>query len=202
MAIFGNLKDFPLHEIISVIGARTGTLTIEDHENLTLHIQLINGRITKIRTEELVRSKEKALKLLMTAKNKEGRFHFSHSKIEPHPSFFSLDIRNIPSNTHEIDRSYLPHPQTRFILVKSRNAPLPKETSRFLENNELLLEKGASAEQISNSLQIPLLTVQTHFYHLRLVNKLVKALPDNLETLQKKKYKTALAKRLIEFFSK
>lgn len=209
MAIFGKLADFSVKEILSVIGGRSGNLLIENDGGHRLRVHLSGGRITHVSFERALDSSQEISLLLKRLGDGQGSFHFDNDVDAP-SSTGSLalnweELLLASDNDAQGDAlaDALPHPQTRFMLIKGRNVQLPPPLNDFLLRSSHFLEGGTSAEQLSKKLGIPLETVQLQLRQLREVKKIwpVRAYtePSNASRTHTN---NSLAKRLLGLFLK
>lgn len=205
MAIFGKLADFSVREILSVIGGRSGKLLIENDGGHRLRVHLCGGRITHVSLERALDSADEISQLLRRLGEAQGSFHFdNHSDDSVPPGSLSLNWEALLLPTEsERQADELPHPQTRFMLIKGRNVNLPPALDEFLLRSSHFLERGTSAEHLSSQLGIPLETAQLHLRQLREVKKIwpVRAYSENQHAPQTQE-KNSLAKRLLGLFLK
>lgn len=205
MAIFGKLADFSLREILSVIGGRSGNLLIENDGGHRLRVHLSAGRITHVSFERVLDSPQEISLLLKRLGEGQGSFHFDNYA-DNAPSTGSLALsweELLLSSESDALADALPHPQTRFMLIKGRTVQLPLPLNDFLLRSSHFLERGASAEQLSTKLGIPVQTVQQQLMQLREVKKIwpVRAYTEPSNT-SRTHVNNSLAKRLLGLFLK
>lgn len=205
MAIFGKLADFSVREILSVIGGRSGNLLIENDGGHRLRVHLSGGRITHVSFERTLESSHEISLLLKRLGEAQGSFHFDNHPDDSAPcGSLSLNWEELllPAES-ERPTDELPHPQTRFMLIKGRNVKLPHALNEFLVHSSHLLERGTSAEHLSGKLGMPLETVQLHLKQLREVKKIwpVRAYSEHQHAPHTQE-KNSLAKRLLGRFLK
>jgi hypothetical protein len=207
LAIFGKLSDFSLREVTSMIGRRSGALLLEGDDGGRVHLQISGESVVQISVERSITSEDEAAQLLRRFALGEGSFRFDQradADLQPGPLQLNwqqlLPVVAVEAKPQAVD---LPHPQTCFILIKGRNVPLDSQQSAFLERGGALLERGASAEQLSHALHLPVTTVQQHLQALREVKKIwpVRAHVERTSTPEKKE-RSSLASRLLGLFLK
>lgn len=206
MAIFGKLSDFSLREIVSVIGRRSGVLLIEADNGQCLRLQLSGERITRVSVERTIESTDEASQLLKRFAHGQGSFHFdSQSDDSLRQGPLQLDWQNFLAPPHEglSESADLPHPETRFMLIKGRNVSLDPALEKFLQQSGSLLEQSASPLQISEELGLPLEMVRRRLQQLREVKKVwpVRAHLEPSDSAQQAE-KTSLAQRLVRLILK
>ncbi len=209
MAIFGKLADFSLREILSVIGGRSGNLLIENDGGHRLRVHLSGGRITHVSFERALDSSQEISLLLKRLGDGQGSFHFDNDADNASStgslalSWEELLLSSESTAQSEALSDALPHPQTRFMLIKGRTVQLPAPLNDFLLRSSHFLERGTSAEQLSKKLGIPLETVQLQLMQLREVKKIwpvrAYAEPSNASRTH---VNNSLAKRLLGLFLK
>jgi hypothetical protein len=200
VAIFGKLSDFPLREVLAVIGKRTGELLIEDAQGRRLRLSIAGERLTGLRLERSIHGPEAIQKVLQAID--EGTFHFENSVAETGPADCDLNLAELltpranPRTTPDI-----PHPDTIFMLIRGRTVTLEAEVQAFLDQATPLLESGSSATQMARELRLDLQRVREHLQQLREVKKIwpVRA-HEQLEHRPELPTRRSLASRLMEIF--
>ncbi|MDR2216083.1 MAG: DUF4388 domain-containing protein [Nevskiaceae bacterium] len=207
MAIFGKLSDFSLREVISMIGRRPGALLLESDDGSRMHMQLSDAQIVRITLERSIESVDEAASLLKRFVQGQGSFHFDQREDDrPLAATLQLDWQRLlppadapssPAQTR-IKADDLPHPQTCFVLIKGRNVRLDPILDAFLQRCGAQLERGASAQQLSDELAMELEAVQWHLQSLREIKKIwpVRAYVEQSD-VPKKKERRSLGQRLL-----
>ncbi len=174
MAIFGDLQELPLGELLPVLARREGTLEVynlPEHPPVTLYLkggQIICGFIGGRPTP----ASELQTALFYLASARKGKFEFrpqAPSTPCPYPVALSLEGL-LPSNP--LLSARFPPPERRFQL---KEGPRPEDyhLRAFLRKAEGLLLKGASARELGQALGIPLEHAQYYLYKLRQLGLLV-----------------------------
>ena len=185
MAIYGNLDTFPLRDITLIIKTRTGLLTITTAEGtyeLYCEQDILRGLITpEGQSESILES------LTHLSQKRTGQFHFDEVSQPPvwlHSDAklplcetlasiaFGASEKNAP-NAVTTDETLLPHPDIRYVLLRSRKPFMPPELAGFLERAENLLAETCSARELSTQLDLTLGVVQHYLNELRKINKIL-----------------------------
>ncbi len=184
MAIFGDLKDLPLGDLIPVLTKGEGTLEVynlKGHPPVTLHVQ--RGRITcGFLGGRPTPAPELQAALFYLASVREGRFEFRpQTPSTPCPYPVALSVEHLlPSNP--LLSAWFPPPERRFRLQEGLR-PEDYHLRAFLKRAEELLLKGASARELSQALGISLEHAQYHLYKLQRLGLLI---PQKEEAPKKK----------------
>jgi hypothetical protein len=212
LAIFGKLSDFSLREVISMVGRRSGALLLESGDGSRVQLQISDAQVARITVERRVRSADEAAQLLRDFVRGQGWFHFEQRNDDvPQDGTTSFDWQQLiplppetpPPGEVRARTADLPHPETCFVLIKGRSVQLDSALTEFLQQSSPRLERGASAEQISEALRLPLETVQWHLQSLRELKKIwpVRAHVEPVDA-PKKKERTSLGRRLLSLILK
>ena len=132
MAIFGKLSDFPLAEVLSVIGKRAGQLTLEEADGRRLRLRLQNERLLGLSLEQPIGEPGEIKRALQSIGD--ASFHF-----EPTPPMEAKPGQHLPID--QVLASLAPssraepsvHPDTRFVLIRGRTVTLPAELDAFVD---------------------------------------------------------------------
>jgi len=173
MAIFGNLQQISLADLMPLLKSQRGSLEIfnlEGQQPVTMYVE--GGRLIalymggKPADDVVVRS---VMNSLMAAKRGSFEFVPGVSPRHRHPDGWDLDrlmlsVVTIADEMEEAEHK-LPHPETVFRL----SSPLAPDDSRvydFWERARQMLSSGASARELSRRLGLSL--KQTGFCLLKL----------------------------------
>jgi hypothetical protein len=180
VAIFGNLTEFPLLEVMGMLEHRCGVLRFGEvgrFETLELHVNMgvlqglvVNGKIWRDGFDA------KTL-LLEISGVRHGSFEFQRlpvSSPELHNDL-AININEVLLRSATFDdewnnyKDQMPDPKTRFTLAGEELVWLEGNLQSFWQKIEPLLEYGISLEDLANRLQMDVRVVQLNFYKLRAV---------------------------------
>jgi hypothetical protein len=176
VAIFGNLTEFPLVEVLAMLEGRTGMLRFTQigmHTTLDLHLE--NGQLRGLTVDarRVSQSFEARSYLMELVGQRQGEFAFERKRLEELHCDFSLSARGVVmqgavySDEIEQYRSYLPEPATVFTVAADTTGWLEDELKVFWERAGFLLSRHASAQDIALELRLDLPWVQLALYKLR-----------------------------------
>lgn len=179
VAIFGSLSKFSLREIISVVGKRRGSLVIEmgGAGGMRLRLRVKDEQVTQFTLERAVLSADEIRLLLKRAVSSHGAFRFDENALpQPEPNTGTALTLGWDELLGYVDDAQehgdLPHPQTRFTMLKGRTASFEPELEQFLRASRTLLEAGTCAAEISEKLGMELEHVQRQLHRLRELKKI------------------------------
>lgn len=208
MAVFGNLSKFSLREILAVVGDRAGILSIETGaaRGMRLRLRVVNERLTSLVLERSVDSSDEVRVLLKRFANGQGDFRFETEVAgddEAEDSLLPWEEVLSCLDGQQGHRDDLPHPQTRFILLKGRTASSHPDLDAFLRLARPLLERGSNAEQLAKELNMEQKEVQQLLQRLREMKKIwpVRAYTEEPASSEQRQEKTLVAKRLTDLFA-
>ncbi len=204
MAIFGNLKDMPFPDLVAMLGRRSGVLEVFAlpnkrqgyltalHGGRVLWIQERNRPLDSLEARSAIQDLFRA---------QEGAFEF-HPGVPPgkgQPLGWPLEQLLFSFTAIEDERrvyaSFLPDPKTRF-QAAALEVWLEEPLYTFWERAKPLLERGASSEEVSQALRLPLEEVRYYLHKLRLVGK-VAPVRAYREEVRKDEGKRSLFGRLL-----
>jgi hypothetical protein len=180
MAIFGNLAEFPLLEVMGMLEHRCGVLrfghvgrfgSLELHVNMgTLQGLVVDGKVWRDGFDA------KAL-VLELAGVRHGNFEFQRlSALSPEMrNDLAISVNEVLLRSATFDdewnkyKDQLPDPKTRFTLAGEELVWLEGSLQAFWIRAEPLLEYGISVEDLAARFEMDLRVVQLHFYKLRTV---------------------------------
>ncbi len=202
MAIYGSLNEFSLRDILTVIGGKSGVLTLDQQDGQILRLHIAESGVTRMSLERPVQARSEAIMLLRIFNQERSTFRFEAGDVDvPRQSFLRLSevIESRPDTT--IDERDLPHPKTLFLLIKARQVALPPDLDEFLGAAESMLATGASAERIARELGIAVNQARHHLQRLRQVKKVwpMQAHVDQLDHHQRQQ-RRSLGQRIASFF--
>ncbi|MFN3267257.1 MAG: DUF4388 domain-containing protein, partial [Deinococcales bacterium] len=178
MAIFGNLSEFPMLEVMSMLERRCGILRfsgIEGYEALELHINsgVLQGVVVGATISRDANLAKRILARL--ASTRSGKFEFC--RMPPNsPNMqndLAINVNEILLRGAAIDdewnnyKDQLPDPKTRFTLASQELVWLEGGLQIFWQRAEPLLEYGISVEDLALRLGMDIRTVQLSLYKLR-----------------------------------
>ena len=181
MAIFGNLTEIPLLELLRTLGKRTGKLSIALlPQEQGYHLYIDKARLRAVHVDGQVLRGGQLIRqaFIELSKAKDGHYTFKSIPIEVLPKSFDVPLKPLleTTSTQKIYKNRLPAPQTRFVLSKSKQQELESWQSNslkaFWKNTALLFDIGSSAEEISQTLNIDVKTAQLNIYKLRVLGQI------------------------------
>jgi len=179
MAIFGNLKDMPLVDLLSLLGRRSGLLEVWalPGEQDSYLLALEQGRLLWVKANGRRLDALQARSCLFAlASAAEGAFEFVPA--QPPEESPHLDwpverlLLSVTSTQDEISqqRSLLPDPATRFQSA-ALEVWLDEPLYNFWQRARPLLDQGASARELAWQLEIGLDEARYYLHRLRLLGK-------------------------------
>lgn len=204
MAIYGNLSDFSLRDILMVVGGKHGVLTVDQQDGQVLRLDIAGTSITRMTMERPIESRTEGQLLLRMFAQGNGEFRFeTQEAVHAGRSFLRMDELLEGRAAVPLDERDLPHPKTVFLVIKGRQVDLPSDLAEFLGMSTQLLAEGASAERLSQQLGLPLDDTRRNLQRLRQVKKVwpVQAHVDRLDPEQRKQ-RRSLGQRIASFFTR
>jgi hypothetical protein len=179
LAIFGDLQDMPLVDLLSMLGRRSGLLDIWDvgGKRNRYILALDRGNLLWMKDEGGYLDPLKARSALLQLASA-GRGAFEFTPIEPPKGSPLLNwpiervLLSVTTIHDELasSNSLLPDPKTRF-QVAALEVWLEEPLYSFWERAKPLLQAGASAEDLASQLRLPLDEVRYYLHKLRLAGK-------------------------------
>ena len=174
MAIFGNLQDLPLPDLLPMLGRRSGVLELWNLEggrsaSLWLDVGQLKGMWLGGKSLESSQARVLIIELM---NSKHGSFEFMLGQpimVCQHPLSWSVEkllLANSPA-AEGVGQTQLPDPDTRFQAV-ALDIWLDEPLFSFWQKAKPMLAVGASSAQISRQVGIELQTVQQNLHRLRL----------------------------------
>lgn len=176
MAIFGAFEDISLVEILPTLSKRSGRLFIFDlPSGLETEIHINTSVITAVLVDKKPLELVDAHRLFQElANNRVGNFEFFNEKSESIVKSFEIGLFQLLTGrfglpeTSNISVGYYADAKTRFAITdQNQDSYLGFELDEFWRNAHTFLLTGASAEDLSRHLQIPLVQTQSYLYRLR-----------------------------------
>jgi len=203
LAIFGDLQDMPLIDLLSMLGRRSGLLDVWDvgGKRNRYILALDRGNLLWVKDEGGYLDPLKARSTLLELASA-GRGAFEFTPIEPPKGspLLNWPIERVllsVTTIHDELASYnslLPDPKTRF-QVAALEVWLEEPLYSFWERAKPLLQAGASAEDLASRLRLPLDEVRYYLHKLRLVGKVAPVRA--YEETRKDEEKQGLFRRLL-----
>lgn len=203
MAIFGDLQDMPLVDLLSMLGRRSGLLDVWDvgGKRNRYILALDRGNLLWVKDEGGYLDPLKARSALLELASA-GRGAFEFTPVEPPKGspLLNWPIERVllsVTTIHDELASYnslLPDPKTRF-QVAALEVWLEEPLYSFWERAKPLLQAGASAEDLASRLRLPLDEVRYYLHKLRLVGKVAPVRA--YEETRKDEEKQGLFRRLL-----
>jgi hypothetical protein len=179
LAIFGDLQDMPLVDLLSMLGGRSGLLDVWDVEGKRNRyiLALDRGNLLWVKDEGGYLDPLKARSTLLELASA-GRGAFEFTPVEPPKGspLLNWPIERVllsVTTIHDELASYnslLPDPKTRF-QVAALEVWLEEPLYSFWERAKPLLQAGASADDLASRLRLPLDEVRYYLHKLRLAGK-------------------------------
>ena len=176
MAVFGNLTEIPLLELLRTLGKRTGKLSIGLlPQRQVYHLYLDKARLRALHVDGQILQNGQLIRqaFIKLSTAKEGNYIFKSIPIEELQKNFDVPLKPLLNTTNKtkINKALLPAPQTRFVLSKSKQRELESwqnsSLKAFWKSTVLLFDMGSSAEEIARALKIDVNTAQINIYKLR-----------------------------------
>ncbi|MBB6099168.1 hypothetical protein HNR42_002604 [Deinobacterium chartae] len=180
MAIFGNLNDLPLPEVLAMLGRRSGRLEVwqvAGRHRFELHLEQDTLTALVLDGQPLTDTLHVRHHFLDLAAAEIGVFEFNRS--EALRRDVCLPVQNLLLSTtaviDELDhyRAQLGSPDTRYAL---RGTLLPLGDpllDDFARASAPLLERGASAREVAGQLLLSVDQVQLDLYKLRTLGRVI-----------------------------
>lgn len=177
MSVFGDLKDFPLVEVLPVLAFRRGALHVamaESSNVVTLYFD--QQAICGVRAENrLLDPLDALLVLRKLLAAKQGVFWFEQDTAPEGPAKLAWPVKQLLLElAKETDESVvvsqeLPDPATRFCLTEraKEEADVSLSESAFLRQARPFLEKGTSVGELAKALQASASFVAVQLHRLR-----------------------------------
>ena len=176
MAIFGDLSEMSLAELLPVLSRGTGQFIVwseAGQRHYDLHIRdgvLISISINSECTQDIFQVRNQVVELVTLRR---GEFEFRKTTPAALRSDFALSLEVLVllgvAAANEIDsfRPHFPSPETIFVAQANDQVWLKTDLQEFWDSARSLLEVGASATQISNATGVFLDQVLFFLYQLR-----------------------------------
>jgi hypothetical protein len=203
LAIFGDLQDMPLVDLLSMLGRRSGLLDVWDvgGKRNRYILALDRGNLLWVKDEGGYLDPLKARSTLLELASA-GRGAFEFTPVEPPKGspLLNWPIERVllsVTTIHDELASYnslLPDPKTRF-QVAALEVWLEEPLYSFWERAKPLLQAGASAEDLASRLRLPLDEVRYYLHKLRLAGKVAPVRA--YEETRKDEEKQGLFRRLL-----
>ncbi len=185
MALFGNLRDLPLPELLSLLARREGYLDLILPQS-RLSLGLAGGRLQEVleggRRLDPLEARARMVELMNA---REGAFEFHPG---PVPRGLDWPVERLLMATitlvDELSAYHeaLPDPRTRFRLKPGMDPLLDEPLFSFWQRAKPLLERGINAQILAQSLHLPLDQVRYYLHKLRLLGlvEVVRALEEGV----------------------
>jgi hypothetical protein len=178
VAVFGNLTEFPLLEVVGMLERRCGVLRFEKighYSSLEFHLN--NAQLQGLVIDgKIMRDGFAAKNLLLEVANvREGQFEFQRLPLHSEAMLNDLAIsvnevllrRAALDDEWENFRENLPDVETRFIVATQDLVWLDDELQAFWNQAEPFLEYGISTSDMAKRLTLDIRLVQVNLYKLR-----------------------------------
>lgn len=175
MSIFGDLSAIPAHEVLTVVGRRSGVLLVQSGGR-AIEVQVRNGFVVNFVVDGLrtgdVLSLSSRFGHLLEARN--GSFEFQRDAPTPDPQFYvpvdqlvASTLKNL--NERELAAADLPSALTVFVVTGHDGLHLPDDLQLFWERAYVHLQLGAAPLQLSGCTGVSAREAQWFLHRLRLV---------------------------------
>lgn len=176
MPLTGNLAEFPLPEVLLLIGGRTGRLRLFDAEEFVpMEIDLSAGHAhgLHIGGKHLTEPNQIVAELSFAVETGGGLFRFDARPIVSVTREQPLGVSELVMQlVLRVDEKLAKHravlaPELFYVLSgAAATASLPTDLRLFFRQSRQLLSDGVRSEDLSEYLGLPDETVRLHLYHL------------------------------------
>jgi hypothetical protein len=203
MAVFGNLRDMPLPDLVAMLGRRSGVLEVFGlpGKRQGYALALDGGRVVWVREgNRILDPLEARLVLQELLRLQEGAFEFTPGIPPAGEAVLGWPLERLLLTMTTVEdefqayRPLLPDPKTRF-QVAALEVWLEEPLYSFWERAKPLLQTGASAEDLASRLRLPLDEVRYYLHKLRLAGKVAPVRA--YEETRKDEEKQGLFRRLL-----
>ena len=179
MAVFGNLRDMPLPDLVAMLGRRSGVLEVFGlpGKRSGYALALDGGKVLWVREgNRLLDPVEARFTLQELFRLQEGAFEFTPGVPPAEGMVLGWPLERLLLTLTTVEdefqayRPLLPDPKTRF-QAAALEVWLEEPLWSFWERARPLLQGGASAEELANRLRLPLDEVRYYLHKLRLAGK-------------------------------
>ncbi len=178
MAIFGNLTEFPLIEVMGMLERRCGVLRFNQVGRFqSLEFQLNNGRLQGLVVNGKVLRDGLAAKdlLVEVANQRQGTFEFQRVPADSGLLLndLAIEVTEVLLRRATLDDEWnnykdnLPDLETRFVLATQELIWLDDDLQRFWNQAEPFLEYGINTKELAQRLNLEFRLVQVNLYKLR-----------------------------------
>ncbi|PTY01981.1 hypothetical protein DB346_10215 [Verrucomicrobia bacterium LW23] len=186
MPIIGNLSEFPLPEILNLIGRRTGKMRLLDvPEYGVMELHLRDGEIRSIQMPGGALEDENQVvdKLCHVVRAQCGMFEFNESSpraILGHGAFpIQQMVMNLVFAVDEMNAQSVQDPNARFVLIASPEIWLEPDLQSFFDQTQELFVTAPTAKDIADTLGRDLAEVMAHLNNLLSLN-IIQVLPSEV----------------------
>ncbi len=182
MPFSGNLKELPFPEVLRLLGDRTGTLRIVDkNAGYRFSFLFSGGKLVSASDADqpILDTLELHSVIQRLSENEWASFAFEENRAGELSGHWTIPIEQILLSSLAAVRSperfsaYLPHPGARFRAAAETTPWLAGDLLAFWVTAERLLRSGSSANEIANTLLMPLPQVLLELFKLRLAGVIV-----------------------------
>lgn len=172
MAIFGDLADFSIHEVLGVIRSKTGVLYMGTaFGGRSLEIGVHSNHMLYMFVDGFpVQEKERAAHILgVVTREAYGPFEFRNKVLEDLSRSFLVPMYPIvqrAAEAQDVSDAQLPHPQTRFKMVEHAG-PLPTALQATWPLVGVHLSRGVSSDELAEAVQMDQREARLMIYRYR-----------------------------------
>jgi len=182
MPILGNLSEFPLPEVLLLIGVRTGRLRLLDVPEFgIMDVDLSNGEVQAMHLghDTYTESEDMIQKLSAVVQAQGGMFEFRlrpvSSVARAHPLMVNQLVMSLVCYVDELvaQQRALTSPDHEYILaIPQPEIWIEPELNEFFHRARPYLSNGTSLLDLASVVHLEMETVHMHLTHLRLLGLL------------------------------
>ncbi|MPY66571.1 hypothetical protein F8S09_07660 [Deinococcus sp. SDU3-2] len=173
MALFGDLQDHALPDLLKVLAVQTGTLYFhEAYQGRTLELTVTRGQLRALYLDgfPVMEAGRARGVLLELAAQGRGAFEFQRRE---HAAgallFYELPLGSVLNTEVTAPTEHLPHPETRFVAVPG-TLSVPAPLAGTWAVLRPVLERGASAADLTRQVGWSEQDLRAALYRLRAAN--------------------------------
>lgn len=172
MALFGDLQDHALPDLLKVLAAQTGTLYFhEAYQGRTLELMLTRGQLRALYLDGFPVMEAGRTRDMLRDLAAQGRGAFEFQRREHGPGalmFYELPLADVLDTETATLPEHLPHPDTRFVAVPGTPpVPAPLADTWAVLRPGLHTSTGASAAELTRQVGWSEQDLRAALYRLR-----------------------------------
>lgn len=181
MAIFGTLEEMPLPELLTMLGRRTGRLQLSElpqEQNYNLYLDKAQLKAVSSGQDFLTNDLAVREAIIKLTNFDKGIFEFKRLAQDELKQHIDIPIDRLLLQTAtaideiQLNKERFPDAKTRFKTSGQVEVWIDDVLYNFWQSCSPLLNKGCSAEEVSQNLSIDLELVQHNLYKLRSLGKI------------------------------